>query len=222
MRSHALRAAAGNAGGGIQYIGSVTKNAANVGDWDTSGEALDVLSLAQTGDLVVIAFSFDSSPDDEWNWVGTTFTEIQDETSGSGPGAYSGYRFIQAGDQNPYIDIAGTTDWKGLSVVASVFRNVESYVSASFASGISGLPNPPSLTANGKLWVVVGHLDDDQVTDWGAPENYTLADSEIGVGGTEVSSTAIAYRIEDLASDNPKAFTGTGSDSYRATTIAFD
>jgi hypothetical protein len=149
------------------------------------------------------------------------FTQILNATNNENPGAYVGYRFVQSGDANPYVSGVGE-NWEELSVVASVFRNASSFSGGATAAGSSGMPDPPSLTTTGALWVITGHLDDDDdiVTDWAAPANYTLAAFETS-GTTSGSSTAIAYRIETLSSDNPGAFTGSGNDQWRATTSAY-
>lgn len=209
------------AAAGLSFVGSVTKNAADEGDWDTPAEALDVLSVASTGDLVVIAFSFDSDSDSSWSWNGMTFTELFDDTGAVSPGAFVGYRFVEAGDANPYVTGVSTGRWDGLSIVASVFSSVGAFVGTADDADNTGNPNPPALTASGDLWVITGHLDDDAVTDWAAPANYTLAGSEIGEGSGGDSSTVIAYRIETLSSDNPAGFTSSGDDRWAATTSAF-
>lgn len=212
-----------NAGNTVQYIGSVTKTASDEAGWDSSGDALNVLSIAQAGDLVVIAFSFDETPDGSFTWGGMSFTAISNQAGSSNPGAYVGYRFVQSGDGNPYVGSVETASWQGLSIVASVFRNVSGYVAAASAglSIGSGLPNPPSLTATGTLGVITGHLKDDAVTDWGAPSDYTLA-SSAAKSGTFQSSTVIAYRLGSFTGQDPGSFTGSGSDDWRATTIAFN
>lgn len=208
------------------YIGSVTKSGdpQTVGDWDSAGEALDVLSVAQTGDLVVIAFTFRSNGDPGFTWAGMSFTAVLDATDAVNPGAYVGYRFVEAGDANPYVTGLSTTRWDDLSVVASVFRGITTYRNGSSSSGVSGLPNPPSVTnfdPPRALRVITGHVDDDLVTDFGAPANYTLADSAAsGIAGS-ASSTVVAYRFVDTTNDNPDAFTGTGSDEWRATHLLF-
>lgn len=219
MLWHKAIGAGGTGGGVVEYIGSVTKAGNDGRSWDTSGEALDVLSIAQTGDLVVIAFSFAIDADSTWSWVGMDFTSVYDVTSATNPGAYVGRRIVQAGDSNPYVSgVSG--NWGSLSIVASVFRGVTNYENRSTSVGFTGLPNPPSLTANGKLWIATGHLDDDAVTNWTAPTNYTLADYAVGTGENR-SSTVVAYRIESLSSDNPDAFGGSGTDNWRAVTLAF-
>jgi len=207
--------------GGIKYIGSVIKTGANATSWDTSGEALDILSIARTGDLVVIAFSFDNGSDNTFTWNGMIFNEIRNATGVNFPGGYAGYKIVSATDTNPYVTGVTSASWLGLSVVASVFRGTSQFVSGANANSSSGMPDPPSLTANGDLWIAIGFLDDDAVTNWTAPANYTLATYATYGGPTDISSTAIAYRIETLTSDDPAAFGGSGSDSWLASTAAF-
>jgi hypothetical protein len=208
-------------GANIEYIGSVTKSAKSSSDWDSSGDALDVLSIAQTGDLVVIAFTFEGERESGWDWQGMVFTDVLDETGTSSFGrSYAGYHFVELGDTNPYVSKSGV--WDGLSIVASVFRNVSSFVAGVVGEiDQSGLPDPFQLTANGNCWVVTGHSPTISVTDWGAPSNYTLADFETYDSVSDKSSTVIAYRIEPLTFDDPSPFTGTGSSNWRATTMAF-
>jgi len=203
----------------IQYIGSVKKAAASEVDLDTSGEALNVLSIAQTGDLVVIAFTFESNQDSTWSWAGMSFTAINNQTGQSNPGAYVGYRFVQSGDSNPYVINTNNEAWKPLPIVASVFRNVNSYVSGNSAVSVGTMPNPPSLTANGNLWIATGHMVKEAFSTWTAPTNYTLADYETYTPPD--TRTAIAYRIASLTSDDPGVFGGSDDKEWRATTAAF-
>lgn len=205
----------------IQYVGSVGKAAASEAQWDDPGEALAVLSVAQPGDLVVIAFTFNRLPDASWSWAGMAFTPLQDDTASEDPGAYVGYRIVQPGDANPYVTGVTLGYWAGLSIVASVFRNAGVVQGTAVANGALGNPNPPALTASAGLWVVTGHLDDDAVS-MTAPTNYTLARSISASGGSALSTTAIAYRIAALSADDPGAFGGSGSDEWQATTIAFN
>jgi len=208
--------------GPVEYIGSVTKSADDAQNWDAAEESLDILSIAETGDLVVIAFSFDGPADGTFSWNGMPFTPIYSQTSATTPGRYVGFRRVQADDENPFVSDVTAGTWADLSIVASVFRNAFSLSGNEIATSTTGMPNPPALTANGRLWVITGHLDDDVVTDWVAPANYTLADYEVNGSSNAASSTAIAYRIEDLTSDDPEAFTGSGDDTWAATTLAFN
>lgn len=208
-----------NAAGEIQYIGSVTKSADGRAGWDSAEEALDVLSIANVGDLVVIAFSSDDGSG-AFTWNGMNFTTAFSEVTGAQLFGYVGFRFIEGSDSNPFI--SSTANFYGLSIVASVFRNVSAYGGVATTSGSSGMPNPALNRTSGNLHVITGHLDDDQVTNWGAPSGYSLAASAVaGTGVDRSGSTAIAYRIEDLDSQDPGAFTGSGSDDWLARTLAF-
>jgi hypothetical protein len=148
-----------------------------------------------------------------------SFSEIYNSTSSQNPGSFVGYRFVQAGDANPYHNLDDEY-WEGLSVVASVFRGVSGFVNSAVAFGSIGMPNPPSLTASGGLWISTGHLDDDSVT-MTAPSGWELSGAE-DYSGSPSSSTAIAYKIAEQTSDNPGGFGGGGNDDWRAVTAVFD
>jgi hypothetical protein len=215
------------AGSGFEYVGSVTMEVDDHDDWNSSGEALDVLSIAETGDLVVIALSFAVAQEPSWSWQGMAFTDVLDLTNDNNPGAYVGYRIVDAGDANPYLSGLSGLDWRALTVVASVFRGPSALVdSDGTAAGSSGMPNPASLTASAGLWVATGHLKDGDLpseSGWSAPADYTLADTAAhALGSGNWSSTAVAYRIAALSSDDPAAFGGSSSTDWAATTLAFD
>lgn len=200
----------------LEYIGSVTKNENSSSGWDSSGEALDVLSIADTGDLVIIAFSFDSDPS-SFSWSGMSFTSILNRANSINPGGYVGYRVIQSGDSNPYVNVS--SKWTGLSIVASVFRGSSYSISSATTTGSSGMPNPPSLTANKNLWIATGGLNNESTTSWSAPSGYTLAGIIGGSYLTWASTTAIAYKFSTGSSENPGNFSGSSSDPWLATTI---
>lgn len=205
----------------IKYVGSVTKLESNAQGWDSPGESLDVLSIAIPGDLVVLTFSFDFNADAAWSWNGMSFTTLQDETGAAFPGGFNGYHFVTNADSNPYVTGVTTGGWSFLSIVASVFRNVSGF--SSFDSNFqlsTSSPKPPNLTANGQLWLSTLRLDDRPVTPV-PPSGYTLAGS-IGSGsGDSGSTTGISYKIEDLSSDDPSAWTIGVTESADSTTMAF-
>ena len=211
---------AGGAGGGIEYIGSVTKAAHDDIDWNSSGEAPDVMSLASVGDLVVIAFTADNyEAEGSLNFAGMSFTQVFFDDFPAG--VYVGYRFVQSGDANPYL--SGYDNEIGeISSVLSVFRGVSSFVDSGSNAQDTGFPEPPSLTANGNLWIATGHIDDDLVDNFGVASPYTMADSEYYWWDGGGSSTAIAYRIETLSSTAAPSFFGLGNDYNVGLTLAFD
>lgn len=212
--------AARGVGGPITYRGAVTASLPNVdlGGWSSGANTIDVLSLAAVGDLVVIALTFDEYPDAAWSWGGMAFTSLSDATSAVSPGSYCGYAFVQAGDSNPYP--TDVIEWRGLSVVAAVFSNVTQELGHAVATGLSGNPNPPSVTAAGDLWIATGHLDDDGITVCTAPGGYTIA-AFAQRTASYTSSTMLAYNIASASAENPSTFVTDGDDAWAATTIAF-
>lgn len=203
------------------FVGSVTKTAATASGWDTAGESLDVMSIAEIGDLVVISFAFDTNNDDIFTWNGMVFTNTYNGTGSSTRGGYVGYRFVEAGDSNPYV--TGAT-WSGLSITASVFRNVGPRIDGNLGLGSFGMPSTPSISGTGRLRVYSAIIDGASVSDWAAPPNYTLAATSSYLVSSVASSTATAYRIQFLTSDSPTGFTGTvsGADGWATSGNLFE
>ena len=197
--------------------GFVTKAVDEGPDWD-SNNVLDVLSIADEGDLVVIAFSVDNTTT-SWSWEGMPFTAIQNLTNQSSPGTYVGYRIVQAGDSNPYLS-GSTASFSALTAIAAIFKpTYTTFENSEWNSGSSSSLDPPSVTATADLWIITGHLDDDRNSTFTAPSGYHL----IGTagGGTVSSGTCICFKEESLTSENPGAITSSLSDGWRAVTSAF-
>lgn len=210
----------GPTGNRVQYVGSVSNTYPDGSFWNTSGEALDVLSIANEGDLVVIALTYDFS-NTVWLWSGMNFIDLVEETGSATFGRYVGYRVVESGDANPYISDLGVGDWISLSVVASVFRNAPSYSGGTVTGGSSGMPNPPVSSGNYTLSVCTGHLDDDAVPVTRG-DDWVLADSAaITTGASQGSTTMIGYKLTPGTDPDPAAFLGSGSDDWRATTLRF-
>lgn len=235
MLWHKIQGAGGVGGGaGITFVGAVTFDDGGAGQryfgitsgqgWAHNADWVDIESIAQDGDLVVLAVSSDDGGSvgsgSDWTWsTGATFTNICSNSSAVRNQTL--YRFWQSGDANPApTPVSGYT---GISVVAAVFRGVNSYLSCDSASTSTGMPDPPSLTQSGtKLWVAVGHMDDDEVT-MTAQTNFTMAGADSGSFSTSASSTGISYWITDAQTTvDPDTFGGGFSDNTMARTIAFD
>lgn len=232
MLWHKIQGAGGVGGAAeITFVGAVTFDDGGAGErffgvsgsgdgWANNPDYVDIESIAQDGDLVVLAVSVDNGTDSSWTWsTGATFTNIC--ANSAAVRNQTLYRFWQTGDTNPAPTPA--SGYTGLSVVAAVFRNVNSYLSCDSAGTGGGMPDPPSLTQSGtKLWVAVGHLDDDLVT-MTAQTNFTMAGADSGAQSTARSSTGISYWITDAQTTvDPDAFGGGGSDANMARTVAFD
>ena len=198
--------------------GFVTKAVVNGSSWN-SGNVLDVLSRANEGDLVVIAFSADGSTT-SWSWQGMSFTAIENLTNQAAPGTYVGYRIVQAGDSNPYLGGSAPDDLKNLTAIAAVFQpTYTTFENSGYSNGSGASLDPPSVTATADLWIITGHLDDDPNATFTMPSGYTL----IGAAGdpSVTSSTCIGYKKESLTSENPGAITASASDAWYAVTAAF-
>jgi len=206
---------------GLEYIGSVTKAADDVGDFNTPAEAIDVLSVASVNDLVVIAFSFDDSGRPSFTWSGMDFTEIYYSGTGENTGYYVGYHKVQSGDANPYIGDIGSFNFYGLSIVAAVFSGRSTLKGSASATGTGANADPPNLTQSGSLWVATAHADGVDTSASAPPSGFTMAGT---VGANHVgdrSMTAIAYKIENQSSDNPDTFTHDIAANWFASTLAF-
>jgi len=218
----AMLAGAGVKKADPQYIGSVTKNVNSGGNWASSANALNVLSIAQTGDMVVIAFTFYQNAA-SWSWAGMSFTTIYNYTFGPGtPTGFIGFKVVAPGDANPYLNLSGFP-LSNLTVVASVFRNVTSLQGNNVSAISSGsATDPPALTASGRLWVTSALVGGATRTNMTAPSTYTLGASVWQGSDPNASTTTTAYKIATLSSDNPGAFGGSPSGDSRGITLAFD
>lgn len=199
----------------IEFIG------AQVFSSDVGGVSTTLnVSGARGGDLIVLAFSFDSGSSTGLTVSGIPFSAIESRPNEVSPGSYLG-RAIWDGTTNTISLLPDNlgADFRGLSCVIAVFRGVNTLVNSATATGVSGMPDGPSVSGSGMLHLVSGHLDDDEVT-MTAPSGWRLAASEnSNDGGGNVSTTAIAYNFAGLS--NPGSFGGAGSDDWRATTTVW-
>lgn len=195
----------GAGGAPIEYIGSVTKDIQFFNGWDSSGEAPDILALAETGDLVVVSLFIGSSSNDTMTWNGMPFTDVYRDTTAS-PAHYIGYRFVEAGDSNPWMSGVTGFGWSNTTAVFSIFRNVVSFVDSARTETTfnAATINVPSVTAAGQLWLAVGSGASSNDEIEAAPPNYTLSGASFRPSGT--STIAQAYRLIDASSQNPGSF----------------
>ena len=219
-----MMAAAGGGGPSIEYIGSVTKGARYDFYWDQY-EPANVLSVAQAGDLVVMAVTATRNTSFEpFIFGGMSFQtsnqwfNVNDNMHGQ-----VGFRIVQSGDSNPYLT-APSDRSQAITAVFSVFRGLTAFSTPTKIYANQGNVDPPSLTAAGDLWIATAHLDDRNQSTWTAPSGYTLAAFKAEQWGStyinDKSSTALAYKIETLTSDNPSAFSAGNNGAYVAFTLA--
>ena len=222
-----LMAAGGAGGGPPEYIGSVTKSARYDFYWD-SNEPADVLSVAQTGDLVVMALTASRNTTGEiFEFGGMSFQtasayfEWNDFIH-----AQIGYRVVQSGDSNPYITFPDDRA-RGISAVFSVFRGptgITDSVNPTNDNGYGHYPDPPSWQSNGtqsSMHIVTAHGAEDADTFSVMPSGYTLAAQQTQDYLSDDTSTALAYKIEPDNVENPSTFTWSGYGEHVAFTAGF-
>ena len=220
-----------SSGGGAplpEYIGSVTKSAAYDFYWDQN-EPANVLSVAQTGDLVVMAITaarnFSGEP---FQFGGMPFQNSFDYLYWDDLiHAQIGYRVVQSGDSNPYITFPSDLA-RGISAVFSVFRGpigITDGVNPTHSSSSQGSnPNPPSWQSNGtqsSMHIVTAHGSADADTFSATPSGYTLAAQKTQSQQNDLTSTALAYKIEFDNFEDPSAWTWNGSGRHVAFTAGF-
>ena len=216
------RLIAGPSGGDPpEYLGSATATYSSPeGQWSNAGQGPDILDHAGVGDLVVMCVTASNHPAGAWSFAGMPMTEISagNMAAVGGEWRYAGYRIVQSGDTNPYVTGLNNFKMGSAAVVVSAYRNATTLLdfASSTATGAT-MPNPPSLTENGKLWLATGHMLNGSYS--GAPTDYDLAGS---IGSGSNSQTAIAHRIFDTASQDPSTFSGTGGFRWGSLTIAFE
>jgi hypothetical protein len=198
---------------GISYIGSTTDNR-------TTGLANgNVLTMsyppdAKIGDIAILAITASSSfgggfTGTNWNNINTDTGDVKSQIL---------YKIITSLTDETLNHSGGTTT--GLTAVMSIFRNVN-YRSFTFTTGTTRFPDPGGVTANVGMVIVTGHvnLDTGLVT---APTDFILANTRQNFQTTDISTTMVAYKINDLAgSINPSAFNFSGNTltPWSATTI---
>ena len=210
---------------------AITKVGSDVTATVTTGNT-DNVSLPsglQQNDIVVVALASDSDIDPSRpRGIASSegYTDILHTTTGT-PGIQVAWKRMGATPDTTVEVRTETGAALDIAVVIQAWRGVDTTTAidatAATASGASGLPNPPSYTTatNNALRIIVGGIDDDQVTDFTAPSGYSnMVSLAIGVSNTGCS-VVMASKIQATAgAEDPAAFTGTGSDNWQATHFA--
>lgn len=154
------------------------------------------------------------TPPSGWN-------EIADEADGGG-----GFQFIVAyrfadGSEGSTIsyDLSGTNFGGAARVLRITGAHASTPPAIATAKTSSNTPNPPSLNpaawdVENTLWIAAAACDDaDSIT--AVPSDYT----EIAIDSDSGFDLATGYRQNAVASEDPGAFTASGSMSWVAATI---
>lgn len=193
---------------GIEYVSYKTR----VNNGGTITTSLTDLPLEE-GDLVLYALAGDTGP----ATVTTPgYTIIQTEDLDN-PSYILAYKFMGSSIDT---EVVGSTI-SGGSALISVFRNVGSVGESAENSGASGDPNPPSITTSVSKSMVVafGFVDDDVITSFTVPENFTTIGSASNTSG--YPSVLGAYYLQDSAGTiDPTVMTNTGDDTWWGVSLA--
>lgn len=181
---------------------------------NTSSESLPA-AIAE-GDIVLVVCHQDNSAK---TVTSTGYTTIY-SSGGSENGRYY-YKVMGASPDgtitfNQTDGIAIGQVWRGVNTSTPLD------VTSTTATGVTGMPNPPSITptTDGCLIVIMGALDDDSVeSSVTAPSGFEniLKQQDNSFVGTVMMAT---YLQSSAGAIDPDAFGGTGTDDWSAVTVA--
>ena len=208
----------GGSASGITYVGGLT---------DVFGDGGDSVSLTSLGlmqnDVVIAAVCCDGNIEAPDGFTSAGWSTLFGLDSSSSPGAHVIWKRMGA---TPDTSLAATISDPG-GVCIKAFRGVHTTtaidVTSTTASSGSGMPNPPTIypVTDDCAIVIVGLLDDDNITATG-PTNYTT--DFLSANGSSLAgaaTTMMGHRIlSGSAAEDPGVFGGGGTDAWRAVTIA--
>jgi hypothetical protein len=200
----------------VSYIGTTTYNI------DHSSGTLSLPSGLQENDVVIVCGTRDRGTSHS---VPSGWTNLVDSSDNT-PDLWIDYKMMGATPDSNYVFNDHLIDY-ACGVVIAAFRGVNTttpFIISDSASGTVGLPNCPSMTPTfgqvDGMFFLSGHLDDDAVTDGGAPSGYSNFAYANAVSEFYVSTGFTATKkILDTSAEDPAAFSGTGTDYWWAYTI---
>ena len=178
-----------------------------------------------SGDLIIAFVAHDLNATATWPgpWV-----EIVDQSNGTTPGLHVAYLIASGGETTVTVTMsaAARSQHLAIRISAASWHGTTPPEVAAAVTGISANPNSGSLTpswgSEDTLWITTFGQDDPAVrfpvTGW--PTNYTDNNLSNGTGDASTAGIALATRELATATEDPGAFTTTGSDGFVASTIA--
>ncbi|MCC6311372.1 MAG: hypothetical protein IT345_10700 [Trueperaceae bacterium] len=198
---------------------SVTKSSSSSG----STESVVTFATAAAGDLIIGLISADSGAG-AMTWP-SPWVEIKGE-AGTGFQFSAAYLIATGGETSVTVTHGAerSNNLAGRILAANWHGTTPPEISAN-ANGSSDSPDPPSLTPSWgsaeNLWVAIQAADQGSdpfpVTGW--PTNYSGSQTE----NNDINSAgviALATRLLTATSEDPGAFTNTGSETWNAYTLA--
>jgi hypothetical protein len=190
---------------GIKLVGTPTSNV---------GTSMSLPSGLQQDDIVFIV----SFADTETQSLPTGFTNGQNGEANSVDYRWS-YKIMGPTPDTTATNLAGD----GSVHIAFAFRNVDTNnifdgSIPAIATAESGMPNPPAITTQNyrSKVIALGFLDDDSLAAVSPPTDFTM----ISFATSNGTVMAAFKTLENAQTINPAAFSGSGTDSWVATTFA--
>jgi hypothetical protein len=186
----------------------------------------------QSGDLIIAFLAKDS-------FTGGTATatwpspwvELVDQTAGTAATLHVAYLIASGGETTvlPTMSVNERSKHLAIRIAAGSWHGTTPPEVATAVAGVSANPNSGSLTpswGSGRtLWITTFGIDAPEgtfpVTGW--PTNYAdnnLSNGPVPPGATSAAGVALATRNLAAATEDPGAFTTTGSDDWVASTVA--
>ena len=195
-----------------------------------SAPTIDLPAGIASGDLIIVFLAQDGAATATWPspWV-----ELVDENAGTAANLHVAYLIASGGETTvaPTMSFAERSQHLAIRISAASWHGTTPPEVAAAVAGTSAAPNSGSLTPSwgsvDTLWITTFGIDQPAssgnpvtfpVTGW--PTNYT--DNNLSNGESDNSTAGIALATRNLATatQDPGAFTTTGSDDWVASTIA--
>lgn len=203
---------------GISVVGTVT---AVVAKGTTTYIALPAETAA--GDVVVVAIADDIAG---YPYVSTSGYDVLKQASDNSPNAFVGYKKMGPVPDDQVSIVHVNSSGQNAAAIVRVYRGCDpdTPIDAQAANMVgdtgSGDPNPPSLTTvtDGAWRIIVGFIDDDNVTSGSPPSGFTnFAFKAAGGPASSTASVVIADREEASAGAlDPGAFSLSSDDAWWA------
>jgi hypothetical protein len=177
------------------------------------------------GDLVIVFLAQDETATATWPspWV-----ELVDENAGTAANLHVAYLIASGGETTvaPTMSADERSQHLAIRISAASWDGITPPEVSTPLTGASGTPDSGSLTpswgSEDTLWITTFGMDGPDVrfpvTVW--PTNYADNNLSNGTGDLSTAGIALATRNLATATEDPGAFTTTGSDDWVASTIA--
>lgn len=199
----------------FEFIGSST------GEGEAAGAVISLtLPTMSAGDLAVVYLGQDGSlgnntPDTWTTPSGWTLLAIETTSDSYAGNSAVYYKFMSGTPDTTFdFDSGGSTTRQQVSAICYAFSGA-STPTFTVATGISGLPNNPSIsTASGNYVIAFATLDDDE------PSLSALSGYSEYLQNDLTSGTIFGcIKLVTTTTEDPPAYSGSGNDQWVAITV---